>query len=142
MVGQAPEDAGRCQARNRRHDFQCCNPPPYLLVRVPSRNFYPFEHQRRKITKIITTAAIVGALAATALGLADAAAAAPMGGSSASDAVSSLQAQGYNVQLNGSVTAPLSDCTVTGVHGDSAGPVDPTRLNTVYVDVSCPSLND
>jgi hypothetical protein len=46
------------------------------------------------------------------------------------------------VVLNGSVTAPLSDCTVTGVHGDSAGPVDPTRLNTVYVDVSCPSLND
>ena len=66
----------------------------------------------------------------------------PLGGSSASDAVSSLQAQGYNVVLNGSVTAPLSDCTVTGVHGDSAGPVDPTRLNTVYVDVSCPSLND
>jgi len=88
------------------------------------------------------TAATVGALAATALGLAGAAAAAPIGGSSASDAVSSLQAQGYNVVLNGSVTAPLSECTVTGVHGDSAGPVDPTRLNTVYVDVSCPSLND
>jgi hypothetical protein len=91
---------------------------------------------------IITTAAIVGALTATALGSAGAAAAAPMGGGSASDAVSSLQAQGYSVQLNGSVTAPLSECTVTGVHGDSAGPVDPTRLNTVYVDVSCPSLND
>ncbi|HTH91385.1 hypothetical protein [Mycobacterium sp.] len=86
------------------------------------------------------TAATVGALAATALGLAGAAAAAPLGGSSASDAVSSLQAQGYNVVLNGSVTAPLSECTVTGVHGDF--PVDPTRLNTVYVDVSCPSLND
>ena len=86
------------------------------------------------------TAATVGALAATALGLAGAAAAAPLGGSSASDAVSSLQAQGYNVVLNGSVTAPLSECTVTDVHGDF--PVDPTRLNTVYVDVSCPSLND
>ena len=51
------------------------------------------------------TAATVGALAATALGLAGAAAAAPLGGSSASDAVGSLQAQGYNVVLNGSVTA-------------------------------------
>lgn len=91
---------------------------------------------------LITAAATVGALAATALGLAGAAAAAPIGGSSASDAVSSLQAQGYTVQLNGSVTAPLSECTVTGVHGDSAGPVDHTRLNTVYLDVSCPSSND
>ena len=92
------------------------------------------------MTTFTMTAATVGALAATALGVAGAAAAAPLGGSSASDAVSSLQSQGYNVVLNGSVTAPLSDCTVTGVHGDS--PVDRTRLNTVYVDVSCPSLND
>jgi hypothetical protein len=122
----------------------CCNPPPYLEARVLSRNFYPFKnHLRSKIMKTFTTtAATVGALAATALGLAGAAAAAPIGGSSASEAVSSLQAQGYNVQLNGSVTAPLLECTVTGVHGDSAGPVNPTRLNTVYVDVSCPSLND
>ena len=60
--------------------------------------------------KFTITAATVGALAATALGLAGAAAAAPTGGSSASDTVSSLQAQGYNVQLNGSVTAPLSQC--------------------------------
>ena len=51
--------------------------------------------------KFTITAATVGALAATALGLAGAAAAAPTGGSSASDTVNSLQAQGYNVQLNG-----------------------------------------
>ena len=83
--------------------------------------------------------ATVGALAATALGLAGVAAAAPTGGSSASETVNSLQAQGYNVQLNGSVTAPLAQCTVTGVHGDSASP---TTFTTVYVDVACPPSNN
>ena len=57
------------------------------------------------------TAATVGALAATALGLAGAAAAAPLGGSSASDAVSSLQAQGYNVH-----TQRVGDCPAVGLH--------------------------
>lgn len=92
--------------------------------------------------KFTTTAATVGVMAATALGLAGAAAAAPTGGSSAADTVRSLQAQGYDVQLNGSVTAPLSRCLVTGVHGDSAGPTGPTQFTTVYVDVSCPPSNN
>ena len=87
------------------------------------------------------TAATVGALAVTALGLAGAAAAAPTGDSSASDTVRSLQAQGYNVQLNGSVTSALSQCIVTGVHGDPGRP-DPTQFTTVYVDVSCPPSNN
>ena len=92
--------------------------------------------------KFTITTATVGALAATTLGLAGAAAAAPTGGSSASDTVNSLQAQGYKVQLNGSVTAPLSQCLVTGVHGDSAARHDPTVFTTVYVDVSCPPSNN
>ena len=94
------------------------------------------------MNKFTITAATLGALAATALGLAGAAAAAPTGGSSASDTVSSLQAQGYNVQLNGSVTAPLSQCIVTGVHGEPAGRIDSTQFTTVYVDVSCPPSNN
>ena len=95
--------------------------------------------------KFTITTATVGALAATTLGLAGAAGAAaatPTGDSLASDTVNSLQAQGYNVQLNGSVTAPLSQCIVTGVHGDSAAPHDPTVFTTVYVDVSCPPSNN
>jgi hypothetical protein len=88
-----------------------------------------------------TVTAAAGALAATALGLAGAAAAAPTGSSSASDTVKSLQAQGYNVQLNGSVTSELSQCIVTGVHGDNGRP-DPTQFTTVYVDVSCPPSNN
>ena len=91
--------------------------------------------------KFAITTSIFGALAATALGLAGAAAAASTGGSSAADTVSSLQAQGYNVQLNGSATAPLSQCAVTGVHGDSPGRVDSTQFTTVYVDISCPPSN-
>ena len=90
--------------------------------------------------KFAITTSIFGALAATALGLAGAAAAVPTG-SSAADTVSSLQAQGYNVQLNGSATAPLSQCAVTGVHGYSPGRIDSTQFTTVYVDISCPPSN-
>ena len=91
--------------------------------------------------KFTIAAPVFGALAATALGLASVAAAAPTGGSSAADTVSSLQAQGYNVQLNGSATAPLSQCRVAGVHGDSPGRIDSTQFVTVYVDVSCSPSN-
>jgi hypothetical protein len=89
-------------------------------------------------------AATVGILAGSALGLAGTAAAAPLGGSSAGDAVSQLQAQGYNVHLNyssGLRDVPLSQCTVNGVHGlnalDSADNPLPPSNTTVYVDVNC-----
>jgi hypothetical protein len=91
--------------------------------------------------KFTTTATIVGALAAAALGLAGAAAAAPSGGASAGDTVKNLEARGYNVQLNGSVTAPLSQCLVTDVHGEPADGVHPTQFTSVYVDVNCPPSN-
>jgi hypothetical protein len=85
--------------------------------------------------------ATVGALAATALGLAGTAAAAPLAGSSAADTVQGLQAQGFNVQINGTANVPLSRCTTTGVHGlpdaHKAGQVA-TQFNSVYVDISCP----
>ena len=51
------------------------------------------------------------------MGLAGAAVAAPTGGGNAADAVKELQAEGYNVQINGSVTDPLSACVTTGVYG-------------------------
>ena len=95
-------------------------------------------------TFTITTVTI-GALAAGAVALAGAAAAVPQGGSAA-DTVKNLQDQGFNVQLNGTVNAPLSRCTVTDVHGlsnsnvDASGRrIDNTQLNTVFVDVVCPS---
>ena len=96
------------------------------------------------------TPAAAGVLAVAALGLAGAAAAQPTEdpspadteGSSAADTISRLRAQGYDVQINGPVTDPLEDCTVTGVDGLSEGPIDPNQLNTVYVNVSCPSSPD
>lgn len=99
------------------------------------------------MTKFIVATTTLGALAVAALGLAGPATATPTGGSSASDAVMSLQADGYTVQFNGTVRGPLSRCTVTGVHG-LAEPMsvmdmlDPTHFDTVYLDLSCPSTNN
>jgi hypothetical protein len=80
--------------------------------------------------------------------MAGAAAAAPASGfpgyGNAQDTVNALQAQGYNVQLNGAATYPLSACKVTGLSGlnnsnvNSAGAkIDQRQFTTVYVDISC-----
>jgi hypothetical protein len=91
--------------------------------------------------KLTITTTVVGILAVGSVVLASMAAAAPTGGSNAADTVKTLRDMGYSVQLNGSLTGSLSDCTVTGVHGlpntDAAD-----QFGTVYVDISCPSLND
>ena len=91
---------------------------------------------------------MVGVLAVGSLGLAGAAAAVALGGSSADNTINQLRSHGYNVQLNlnGTRDVPLSECTVTAVHGlpDTAsvdGSVGPTQFTTVYVDVDCPSNN-
>jgi hypothetical protein len=91
--------------------------------------------------KLTIISATVGTLAATALGLAGTAAAAPLAGSSAADTVQSLQAEGFSVQINGTADVPLSRCTTTGVHGladaHKAGQAE-TQFTSVYVDISCP----
>jgi hypothetical protein len=58
--------------------------------------------------------------------------------------VDALEAQGYNVIINGATVFPLSSCKVIGVEGlnnsnvNSVGArIDPTQFDTVYVDVSC-----
>ena len=88
-----------------------------------------------------------GTLAVTALAMAGETAAAPSGFANfgnAQDTVNALQAEGYNVIINGGQAFPLSSCKVLGVEGlnnsniDSAGArIDPTQFDTVYVDVSC-----
>lgn len=87
-----------------------------------------------------------GLFAVTTLGLAGPAVAAPLGGSNASDAVSQLQAQGFDVQINGDQSAPLSECTVTGISGlsgtDSMGHSSATKGSTVYVGVACNDDHD
>ena len=55
--------------------------------------------------------------------------------SSAPDIVSELQAQGYDVQLNGQPNGALAECTVTGVHQTAKGS---GQFGTAYVDLDCP----
>jgi hypothetical protein len=97
------------------------------------------------MTNTLTLAAgVFGTLIATALGFASLAVAAPSGFGNAQDTINALQSQGFNVVINGAVVNPLSGCKVTGVEGlnssniDSSGQrIDPTRFDTVYVDISC-----
>lgn len=96
------------------------------------------------MNKLTIITATVGALAAATLGSAGAAAATSFGGSSVSDTVNSLRADGYDVQLNGVADVPLDRCTVTSVYGlPKSAPVGgqaapPGGLTTVYVDFWCP----
>jgi hypothetical protein len=88
----------------------------------------------------VITSVTAGALAAAALGLAGAAGAFPNAGTAA-DVVDSLEAEGYNVQVNGLVQVPLKLCTVTDVNptlSDEATLQDKQHTQ-VFVDVSCPS---
>lgn len=99
-----------------------------------------------RITAVIAAStATVGALAALAsAGAAEAAVGGPGGYGNAQDTINALQAQGFNVQLNGAAVYPLSGCKVTGVEGmhndniNSAGAIiNPTKFTTVWVDISC-----
>jgi hypothetical protein len=90
--------------------------------------------------KLAIATATASLFAAGAIGLAPTAAAIPTGGGSAADTITTLQDMGYAVQINGTVTGPLAQCIVTGVHGVSNSA--PTVFTTAYVDVSCPSSDD
>jgi hypothetical protein len=92
-------------------------------------------------------ATLVGtALAAALIGVAAPASAAPSGNGSAQDTVGALQSKGYQVILNKTGTAPLSQCTVVSVRpGHQFAPYT-TRsdnsvvvhsVSTVYVDANC-----
>ena len=76
------------------------------------------------------TVAGLGAMAALGLGFAGTAAAA-----GADDVVNGLTTEGYSVQINGTPTANLSQCTVNNVKKD--GPGGPNL--TAYVDIACPT---
>ena len=91
---------------------------------------------------------VVAAIAftATAVSVAGTATAAPTGGGNAADTIKELQTDGYNVQINGDVPVPLSECTTTGVHGVPNTPASGATPGTVAftnveVDVSCPSYD-
>jgi hypothetical protein len=94
--------------------------------------------------KFAIRTAVFGIMAVAIAGSSGVAGAAPTGGGSAADTVKTLEDMGYAVQVNGSLTEPLAQCKVTGVHGltntDAAGhQIVPNQFDTAYVDVDCPS---
>jgi hypothetical protein len=86
-------------------------------------------------------------MTSAAIALAAAAAAAPSGPSTVDQTVRTLEASGYNVIINRSGAAPLSQCTVNAVRPGQTHSTTDSRggssLNTtitsktVYVDVTC-----
>lgn len=94
--------------------------------------------------KLAVSAAAFGAFAAAGLGLAATASAIPLTGQPADQAVNSLEAQGYEVRINQTVSVPLSQCTVLGVSGlrgaeENGVLKDPGALNVAFLDVNCPN---
>src|SRR5215475_7983803 len=97
--------------------------------------------------RLTAVADAVGVVAVALLSSSAVASAAPSGFANfgnAQDTVNALTAAGYNVQINGATAFPLSSCKVIQVEGlnnsniDSDGKrIDPTKFDTVYVDVSC-----
>jgi hypothetical protein len=95
--------------------------------------------------------AIIGitatAMTSAAMTLAAAAAAAPTGPSQVDDTVRTLEASGYNVVVNRTGAAPLSQCTVSAVRPGQTHSTNDSRggssinttitSRTVYVDVTC-----
>ncbi|MBY0286555.1 hypothetical protein [Mycolicibacterium tusciae] len=98
--------------------------------------------------KMTTAAAIALSVIATfMIGSAQPAAAAPAGPRTVQDTVTSLESNGYKVILNKVGSAPLEQCTVTGVRpGRDVTEfrqnrrdqlVERVLYTTVYVDASC-----
>ena len=89
--------------------------------------------------KISFTVAAATTFTAAAVGLAGIAVAAPTGGGNAGRRREGTPSEGYNVQINGSVTVPLSACALPACTAFPLDSADSGRpFTTVYVDVSCP----
>ena len=95
---------------------------------------------------LLASVATAGFVFAAGLSLAAPAVADPLAGGSAADAVSSLQARGYDVEVQGDTESPLSECTATQISGlsgtNSAGQGGVPKGSTVYVTVACDDDHD
>jgi hypothetical protein len=102
--------------------------------------------------KKLLTSLAAGALTVAALGLTAPANAAPAGPSSADASIDQLRAQGLEVVVNRTGTAPLAQCTVNAVrpgqtfsHSDTGSGLPGSAFDivttvtgkTVYVDITC-----
>ncbi|MEZ0051273.1 hypothetical protein ABIA30_002271 [Mycobacterium sp. MAA66] len=104
----------------------------------------PVERKMNYRRCLAVAAATAGAFAVAAIAPVTQASAMPTGGGSAADTVHDLQARGYHVQINTNTVSPLSQCSVTDVHGlsdsniDHTGhKIDPSQFTTVYVNAFC-----
>jgi hypothetical protein len=101
----------------------------------------------REMKSCLAIGFTASAIASAAVGLAAVASAAPTGPSQVNDTVRSLEAQGYNVIVNRTGGAAMSNCTVSAVRpgqihsttdSRGGGSVNTTVTSqTVYVDVAC-----
>jgi hypothetical protein len=108
---------------------------------------YGCAHTLECMKNYVAVSFIGTAIAASTVALAAVASAAPSGPSSVDQTVQTLQSSGYNVIVNKTGAAPLSECTVSGVRpgqthstNDSrgGGSINTTVTSqTVYVDVAC-----
>jgi hypothetical protein len=105
------------------------------------------HEEQATMNRYAISAVTAAALTAATLGFTAVAQAAPSGPSNAQDTVKTLEAAGYNVILNRTGAAPLSECAITSVQPgqtfstvDSRGggsPVETVLSKTVRVDVTC-----
>ena len=94
---------------------------------------------------LLITAVGTGLLTGATLAAIGTATAAPTGPSAVDDTVRTLEAEGYNVIVNRTGAAPLSQCAVDAVRPgqthlttDSGDDLDKrVTSRTVYLDVSC-----
>ena len=87
----------------------------------------------------IATAAALIVLTRGAPAITASAIVATPGGGSAADVVGELNAEGYDVRLNGQSEGSLAQCTVTGIHRTSTlDAAVHSPLVTAYVDIDCP----
>jgi hypothetical protein len=108
---------------------------------------YNFAHTLECMKNSVAVGIIGAAFAASTVALAAVATAAPTGPSSVDQTVRTLEASGYNVIINRTGAAPLSQCTVSGVRPGQTHSTDDSRgggsinttitSQTVYVDVAC-----
>jgi hypothetical protein len=98
----------------------------------------------KNLVAVVLTA---GILTTSGLALTAVATAAPSGPSQVDQTVRTLEASGYNVTINRTGAAPMSECTVSAIRpGQTHSTVDSrgggsinttVTSKTVYVDVTC-----
>jgi hypothetical protein len=100
--------------------------------------------RRRSVAAVLLATGVTALFALAPIAVAD-----PVwpsaGDQSASATIEDLEAQGYNVQINwvnGNITQPLSQCSVSAIHHPNRSAEPPETFTTVYVDVSCPDYSD